>query len=124
MFELLGDKPAAAAAEAGVVMRIETALARSQMTRVERRDPPKLYHKMSVMELEKLAPNFSWSAYFTKTGAGSLGALNIVTPDYFHAMSEEIEKEELAAWKTYLRWHAVHEAATSLSAPFGHETFR
>ncbi len=56
MFKLLGDSPSDAAAEASTVMRIETALAKGQMTRVERRDPPKLYHKMSVEELPKLAP--------------------------------------------------------------------
>src|SRR6202030_2613467 len=38
MFELLGDKPDVAAAEAQTVMRIETALAKGSMTRVERRD--------------------------------------------------------------------------------------
>ncbi len=127
MFELLGDKPADAAAEAATVMRIETALAKGQMTRVERRDPPKLYHKMSVVELQKLAPSFAWNAYFTKTGVGSpgspLGTLNVVTPDYFHVMSDEIEKESLAGWKTYLRWHATHDAATSLSAAFVKENF-
>src|SRR5260370_40376170 len=49
MFELLGDKSADAATEASTVIRIETALAKSQMTRVERRDPPKLYHQMTVV---------------------------------------------------------------------------
>ena len=39
MFELLGDQPETAAAEAQTVMRIETALAKGSMTRVERRDP-------------------------------------------------------------------------------------
>src|ERR1035441_2639971 len=74
MFELLGEEPANAAAQAATVMRIETALAKGQMTRVERRDPPKHYHKMSVEELQKLAPGFGWNTYFTKTGAGSLGS--------------------------------------------------
>ena len=127
MFELLGDKPADAAAEAVTVMRIEAALARGQMTRVERRDPPKLYHKMSVEELRKLAPAFEWNTYFAKTGvetsASRLASLNIVTPDYFHVMNEEIKKENLADWKTYLRWHATHEAARDLSAAFVNENF-
>jgi endothelin-converting enzyme/putative endopeptidase len=127
MFELLGDKPTDAAAEAATVMRIETALAKGQMTRVERRDPPKLYHKMNVVELQKLAPSFAWNTYFTKTGVGSLGSplgtLNVVTPDYFHVMSDEIEKDNLADLKTYLRWHAAHDAATSLSAAFVKENF-
>src|SRR6266446_6537098 len=123
MFELRGDKPADAATEAATVMRIETALAKGQMTRVERRDPPKLYHKMSVEELQQLAPAFVWNTYFAKTGVASLASLNVVTPDYFHVMSEEIEKESLADWKTYLRWHATHDAATDLSAAFVKENF-
>ena len=123
MFELLGGKPADAPTEAATVLRIETALAKGQMTRVERRDPPKLYHKMSVQELQTLAPAFGWNTYFTETGIGSLKTLNVVAPDYFHLMSEEIEKESLADWKTYLRWHATHDAAASLSAAFVKETF-
>src|SRR5579863_4079008 len=50
MFALLGDKPATAAAEAQTVIRIETALAKGSLTRVVRRDPPKLYHKMTVQQ--------------------------------------------------------------------------
>jgi putative endopeptidase len=123
MFELLGDKPADAQTEAATVMRIETAFAKAQMTRVERRDPPRLYHKMSVEELQTLSPAFGWKTYFAKTGVGSLVHLNVVTPDYFRRMSEEIEQESLADWKTYLRWHAAHEAASALSSAFVNENF-
>ncbi len=124
MFELLGGKgDDDAAAQAATVMRIETALAKAQMTRVERRDPPKLYHKMSVEDLKKLAPAFDWSTYFRETGVGSLLSLNVVAPDYFRAMSEEIEKESLTDWKTYLQWHATHDAATDLSSAFVKEDF-
>ena len=68
MFELLGDKPETSAAEAHAVMRIETALARGSMTRVERRDPKALDHKMTKTELEGVSPEFHWSAYFAKVG--------------------------------------------------------
>jgi endothelin-converting enzyme/putative endopeptidase len=123
MFELLGDKPADAAAEAATVLRIETALAKGHMTRVERRDPPKLYHKMTVAELEKLSPDFQWKTYFAKVGTGSPASLNVMAPEYFRTMSAEIGNESLADWKTYLRWHAAHIAATDLSAAFVQETF-
>ena len=66
MFELLGDQPSAAASEAQTVMRIETALAKGSMTRVERRDPKNLDHKMTSAELEKISPDFQWQVYFTK----------------------------------------------------------
>ena len=123
MFELLGDKPADAAAQASTVLHIETALAKGQMTQVERRDPPKLYHKMTLAELEKLSPEFQWNTYFAKVGAGPLTSLNVVTPEYFRTLNEEIAKESVADWKTYLRWHAAHSAANDLSAAFVQETF-
>lgn len=123
MFELLGDSPADAASEAATVMRIETALAKGQQTRVERRDPPNLYHKMSTAELQKLVPQFEWSAYFAKTGAGSLSSLNVVSPEYFRVLNDEIASESLADWKIYLRWHATHQAAHDLSSPFVKENF-
>ena len=123
IFELLGDKPSDAAAEAATVMRIETDLAKGQMTRVERRDPTKLYHRMTLADLEKLAPGFRWTTYFAKTGVGSLQSLNVVTPDYFRTLSAEIEKDSLPDWKTYLRWHAAHHAANYLSSAFVNENF-
>ena len=48
-------KPDAAATEAQTVMRIETALAKGSMTRVERRDPKNLDHKMTSVEFEKIS---------------------------------------------------------------------
>jgi putative endopeptidase len=123
IFELLGDKPEQASAEAATVMRIETELAKGQMTRVERRDPQKLYHKMMVAELDKLSPLFNWNTYLAKSGLGSVSSLNVVTPDYVRTMNATLDKESLSDWKTYLRWHAAHSAATNLSSAFDKETF-
>ena len=123
MFELLGDKPETAAASAQTVMRIETELAKGSMTRVERRDPKALDHKMTSAEFEKIAPAFQWQVYFAKVGMPSLASLNVSSPGFFKTMSETLEKESLADWKTYLRWHLVHSNASHLSAPFLNENF-
>ena len=45
-------------------MRIETALARASMTRVQQRDPKATYHKMPLAELADAVPRRS-------TGAGT-----------------------------------------------------
>ena len=123
MFELLGDSSQAAAAEAQTVMRIETALAKGSMTRVERRDPKKLDHKMTSGELEKITPDFHWRGYFAKVGLPSLASLNVVSPGFFKALNLELEKENLADWKTYLRWHLAHADAPFLSSAFVNENF-
>jgi endothelin-converting enzyme/putative endopeptidase len=118
MFELLGDKPAVAATEAQSVMRIETALAKGSLTRVERRDPDKLYHKMTRQQLEALSPSFHWNSYFTKVGLPVLQSLNVTSPDFFKALSGELETEDLGSWKAYLRWHLVNANAPYLSSAF------
>ena len=123
MFELLGDKPDAAAAEAATVMRIETALAKGSMTRVERRDPKNLDHKMTSVEFEKISPDFQWQVYFTKVGLPSLDSLNVASPGFFKVLNEEIAKENLAEWKVYLRWHLVHANAPFLSSALVNENF-
>jgi putative endopeptidase len=123
MFELLGDKSDTAAAEAQTVMRIETALAKGSMTRVERRDPKALDHKMTSAELEKIAPEFRWKIYFAKVGMPSLPSLNVAAPEFFKTLNQELAKESLADWKIYLRWHLVHSDATHLASPFLNENF-
>jgi putative endopeptidase len=123
MFELLGDKPDAAAAEAQTVMRIETALANGSMTRVQRRDPKSLDHKMTSAELEKLSPEFHWQVFFAKIGVPPLDSLNVASPNFFKTMSAELNSENLADWKVYLRWHLVHADAPHLSSAFVNENF-
>jgi putative endopeptidase len=123
MFELLGDQPEVAAAEAQTVMRIETALAKGSMTRVERREPKNLDHKMTSGELEKISPDFQWQVYFTKVGLPSLASLNVASPGFFKALNEELDKESMADWKMYLRWHLVHADAPFLAAAFLNENF-
>ncbi len=123
MFELLGDRPEVAATEAKTVMRIETALAKGSMTRVERRDPKSLYHKITSHELGKLSPSFRWNRYFTGIGLPSLRSLNVAAPGFFKTMSAELKKENLASWKAYLRWHLVSANAEYLSSPFVNADF-
>jgi putative endopeptidase len=123
MFELLGDPAGTAAAEAQTVMRIETALAKGSMTRVQRRDPKALDHKMTNVELETITPDFGWKVYFAKVGMPSLSSLNVASPFFFKTLNDQIEKESLPDWKVYLRWHLVHAYAPHLSSAFLNENF-
>jgi len=122
MLELLGDDPAKAAEEAKTVLAIETRLAKASMTRVERRDPDATYHRMSVAELQALTPNFPWNVYLRDVDAPS-SAVNVGQPEFFKAMSRDLDEVALADWKTYLRWHLVAAAAPTLSSKFVQEDF-
>ena len=123
MFEYLGDKPEVAAKEAETVFEIETALAKASKTRVERRDPEKIYHKMTTTELAKLSPAFNWNQYITSIDAPSFKELNVAVPEFVQNLQAVIEKEPLENWKTYLRWHLVHSNAPLLPHKFEEENF-
>ncbi len=83
MFELLGDDKAKAAAEAQTVLTIETKLAEASLTRVELRDPERIYHRMTVAQVKELAPAYDWTGYMQKLGVASKTDVNVATPDFF-----------------------------------------
>jgi endothelin-converting enzyme/putative endopeptidase len=121
--QLLGDDAATARSTASLVMEIETALARATLTRVERRDPYKVFHRVQLAELGKLAPAFDWKTYLARVGVPDTKVLNASQPAFLKAMSAELKRRPLADWKRYLRWHLVNSRARYLSRPFVDEDF-
>ena len=123
MFTLLGDTGDKAIAEAANVMRIETALAKGSMDRVDLRDPAKRYHVMTVAEVQTLSPNYDWKVYLDGIGMPQVKTIDVVSPQFVTTANQELGSEPLQAIKSYLRWHALHRAAPLLSKPFEDENF-
>jgi putative endopeptidase len=123
MFTLAGDSPDQAAREAAAVMEIETAMAKASISRTDMRDPDKRYHIYTRAELAQLAPDFDWNKYIRGVGIGHFDTLNVATPDYFKALNGLLASEPLDSWKSYLRWHVLHEQATLLPKAFFDENF-
>jgi putative endopeptidase len=122
LFVLMGEQNKSAA-EAKTVLEIETSMAKASMTNVDLRDPQKVYHKMSITEVQALTPRLSWSAYLEVVGSPKLTEINIGQPDFFKALDGMLTSVSLADWKTYYRWHLINTAAGLLSDPFVQENF-
>ncbi|MGA7791720.1 MAG: M13 family metallopeptidase [Candidatus Acidiferrales bacterium] len=123
MLALSGGDAAKAAAEAKAILELETKLAEASMTRVERRDPEKTYHKMSRSDLRTLTPNWSWENYFQEIGYANIDSVDVSAPKFFETVSQALTETPLETWKTYLRWHLVNSVAPYLSDPFVGENF-
>ncbi|MGA3293933.1 MAG: M13 family metallopeptidase [Candidatus Acidiferrales bacterium] len=123
MFKLMGDDDAAAAAEAKVVMDIETALAKASTKREDLRDPEKNYHKMALEQLAELTPHLSWTEFFKEVGAPEVSAADIAQPDFFKEVDSAFASTPLDQWKTYLRWQLIHATAPALPKKFVDENF-
>ena len=123
MFELLGDKPDFAKAEAAKVMEIETALAKASLTRVERRDPYKLFHKVDFKGLQAMTPDFDWSIYIKDIGLAAQNTFNVMQPAFYAELDKQLKALNLDDIKTYLRWQTAHAVAPYLSDDFVNENF-
>jgi len=123
MLELLGDAPDAAQREAVSIMAVETALAKASLTRVERREPHNLYHKVDLTQLQALSPGFDWSIYLKEAGLGQPNTFNVTEPAFYKELDHQFQTASLDDIKNYLRWHTVHSAAPFLSSAFVNEDF-
>jgi putative endopeptidase len=123
VFELIGDSQKTAKKNAATVMRMETSLAKSQLTRVDRRDPYKLKHKMNPADLDTLAPNFDWKTYYREAHYPAFDTLNVGEPEFLKEVNSMLAAEPIENWKTYLRFHVANSASPFLSARFVDENF-
>ncbi len=123
MLALLGEPTQQAKADARTVMAIETALAEASLSRVDRRDPKKLFHPVDLAKLQALTPAFPWRQYFAEREMSRIPRINVTEPAFFQALQKQFQSRGVEDWKTYLRWHLVHVKAPVLSSAFVNENF-
>jgi len=124
MLVLAGVPQEKADSESQAVMNFETTLANASMSRVSMRDPHAVWHKMTIPELEALAPSWPWEAYFRQRNSPAFSAINVEQPDFFKEANRLLTAMPLDHWKSYLRWHLIHAHAGELSEPLVQENFQ
>ena len=120
MMKLWGAPPEAAKN----IMDLETRLAKSQQTQVERRTPSNLYHRVDRVGLKKLVPNLPWDVYVTGIGMPQLQAINVTSDTYFKELNAVFKETKPAVVQQYLQWVAVRSSVLGLPAAYQSERFR
>ncbi|MEO7649772.1 MAG: M13 family metallopeptidase, partial [Bryobacteraceae bacterium] len=118
MLELAGGSAESSSAGARIVMEIETAFAKASLTRAEKRDPYKLFHRLTRKQLQALTPSFRWDLYLAAAGIPGIAELNVTEPAFFQQLEVQLRARNIDDWKAYLRWHAIRARAQYLSAAF------
>jgi endothelin-converting enzyme/putative endopeptidase len=117
MLELAGVPAPEAEKEAKAIQELERALAESHWTRVEMRDPERVYHRVELVGLESAAPRFPWKGYLAEVGRPGLTTINATTPRFLTALNALAEKTPPATWRTYLRWRLLASIAADRALP-------
>jgi putative endopeptidase len=123
MFQLLGWAPDKAKPASKAVMRIETALAKASLDLIALRDPNKVYHRMSVDNLQSMSPVFQWNKYFAEIPSPRFTDLNVGMPDFIAGMNQVVDKTSMEDIRTYLTWNVLSNAAPMLPRAFVNENF-
>ena len=88
-------------------------LAKASLSRVEKRDPYKLFHKMDRMGLMGLTPDFDWGGYLKVVGLDQLDSFNVTEPEFYKELDRQLQTRSLGDLKTYLRLHLASGASPS-----------
>ena len=120
MLTLAGETNAASRAKA--ILDFETRIARVSWTREDSSDATKIYNKMSLAELRKLAPGFDWTAYLTTRGA-DIDELIIAQPSAFRAIAATAARTPLQVLKDQMLVQSLDTYADVLPKAITDENF-
>jgi len=120
---LLGESSSNASKDAQTILRMETRLANASFTNIENRDAVKTYHRMTLSELQELAPEINWTGLIQDVGYPDIEVINVNQPAFIREMGKMIETESADDWKTFLRWKLISATSPYLSSEFENESF-
>lgn len=123
MFRLIGRTPEEAARAADAIQRIEKALAKAQMSRVEMRDPYKTYNKLAWKDLSSSTPSIEWKAFAERMEIHGADSLVVSNPAFLRSVDLLLTALSLDDWRAYLQWNVLRNAAPWLSNAFVEENF-
>jgi len=124
MFKLVGDDEKTAQWKANSILNLETALAKSQLSRVELRDPVKTYNKFSVADFSKTTPGLDWSNLLAEMKVTKADSLLTNNPAFFKTTNSLLTAIPVEVWKAYLQWAIIKNYAGYLSSDFINRQFQ
>jgi putative endopeptidase len=105
------------------VTMLETAIAKSHVSLADSNDVSKGNTVWLRSELSARAPGLNWTAFLAAAGLDSQPRFGAWQPSAIAGISRLTASEPLTAWKDYLAFHAVENAAPFLSKAFVDEHF-
>lgn len=100
---------------ANKILEFETLLAEKSHSLEEMNDPEKLNHPTTLMELNKLVPNFKWEKYFLSLKLKDLKQFNVDEPIFLERLNTLLVINSKSFLRDYMIWRLSHLMAPWLS---------
>ncbi|XP_030633266.1 endothelin-converting enzyme 2b, partial [Chanos chanos] len=119
---LLGGDKNSTQSQMQQILDFETALANITVPQDERRDEEKIYHKITIAELQLLAPAIDWldylNAVLSPLELNDTEPVVVYAKEYLQQVSDLINKTDRSLLNNYMMWNLVQKGASSLDQRF------
>jgi len=122
MFKMIGVDSVTASQNASIIIDLETKIAANHLSKVEQRDPERIYNKESLASFSNLTPNIGWEKIFN-TMKIKRSDFIVNNPAFFHFVDSLLPATPLSTWKIYIKWNILNNAAPYLSTDFVNRRF-
>jgi predicted metalloendopeptidase len=107
--------------KAPLVLALETAIARTQVTREASANDRNADSAWTRADFARRAPGMDWSLYFDAAGLGSQETFIAWQPSAVTGLAALVASESLDRWKDYLRFQVLHQYADLLPPGFAEQ---
>lgn len=105
------------------IVALEKQIAAAHWSRVQNRDRNATYNKLTLAELNTLAPGFNWQAFLAAADLGNVSELVVRQPTYFTAFAKLQAQTPVKQWQQYLKFHVLRSNANNLNKAFVDASF-
>uniref|UniRef100_A0A8C1Q4F6 endothelin-converting enzyme 1 n=1 Tax=Cyprinus carpio TaxID=7962 RepID=A0A8C1Q4F6_CYPCA len=119
---LLGGDKNSTRVQMQQILDFETVLANITVPQDERRDEEKIYHKITIADLQVLAPAVEWLDYLnfvlSPLELNDTEPVVVYAKEYLQQVSDLINKTDHSLLNNYMIWNLVQKGASSLDQRF------
>ncbi|MGC4027893.1 MAG: M13 family metallopeptidase [Steroidobacteraceae bacterium] len=109
--------------KAQAIYALEEKIARAHAAITDTQDIHKAGTLWATKDFTRQAPGMEWNTFFHAAGLDQQAQVDVWQPEAVKGISKLVAREPLQAWKDWLTFHAIDQAAAFLPRAFGELAF-
>lgn len=118
MLQLMGIDAPTSLKYGTEIFNLESQLASACLTRVEMRDPIKMYNKYDLATINAMTQGIDWKLTLSRLKVNGEDSVLISNPAFFVTLAKLYNTVPMDVWKMYLKYQTVNDFSGYLSSKF------